>query len=224
VSTTSTIVIPDDHLERLLSAQRLSTYVGRCGGFDAAIDLYRWNAAVSAAFWPSLGHVEVALRNAMSDALAARHLRLARGGSWLDDPARELDARMRSHIAAARARARKQGKRTDDGQTISELSFGFWRYLVTRRRTTLWPDLASAFPGAPDRRRETVEEPLARLHDLRNRIAHHQRVWNRDLAARYDDLLCLAGCLDPGLPAWIGRACAVRAALRARPPVGTMAA
>lgn len=87
---------------------------------------------------------------------------------------------------------------------------------MTRRRTALWPDLASAFPGAPDRRRETVEVPLARLHELRNRIAHHQRIWDHDLAARYADVLLVAAYIDAALPAWIARNCRVPALLRAR--------
>lgn len=212
-----TSAIHDDRLTRLLGRERLSPYLAQCGSFDAGVALYRWNAAVGAAFWPSLGHVEVAMRNAMSDGLAARHERLGRAGSWFDDPASELDSRMRGHIAAARGRVAKHGKRLTDDQTISELGFGFWRFLITRRRTILWPDLVGAFPGAPDRRRETVEEPVARLHELRNRIAHHQRIWNRDLAARYADVLLVAGYLDADLPAWIARDCRVPALLRARP-------
>jgi hypothetical protein len=213
----SSSTISDDRLVCLLARERLSPYVAQCGSFDAGIRLYRWNAAVSAAFWTSLGHVEVVLRNAMSDSLAARQMRLGRGGSWLDDPASELDSRMRSHIAAARRRVMQRGKRVTDGQTISELGLGFWRFLVTRRRTSLWPDLAGAFPGAPDRRRETVEEPVARLNELRNRIAHHQRIWNRDLPACHADVLLVAGYLDADLPAWISRDCRVPALLRARP-------
>jgi hypothetical protein len=213
----SSSAISDERLTHLLGQERLSTYMARSGDFHAGMKLYRWNAAVSAAFWPSLGHVEVALRNAMSDGLAARHVRLGRDGSWLDDPASELDARMRSHIAAARRRVVQRGKGVTDGQTISALGFGFWRFLVTRGRTALWPDLASAFPGAPDRRRETVEDPVARLHELRNRIAHHQRIWNRDLAASYADVLLVARYLDADLPAWIARDCRVPVLLRARP-------
>jgi len=217
MSVHSSSTISDDRLALLLSRERLRAYVNHSGDFRRGIELYRWNAAVSAAFWPPLGHVEVALRNAMSHGLAARHERFGRVGSWLDDPDSELDARMRSHIASARRRAVQGGKVATDGQTISELGFGFWRYLVTRRRTSLWPDLASAFPGAPDRRRETVEDPLARLHELRNRIAHHQRIWNRNLAARYADVLLVAGYLDTDLPAWIARSCAVPTLLRTRP-------
>ncbi|HEX7291487.1 MAG TPA: hypothetical protein VF250_10210 [Conexibacter sp.] len=209
--------ISDERLTHILSSERLGTYVAHCGDVKAGIALYRWNAAMSAAFWPSLGHVEVALRNAMNDSLVARHARLDRDGSWLDDPASELDSRMRSHIAAARRRVAQRGKRVTDAQTISALGFGFWRFLVTRGRMALWPDLASGFPGAPDRRRETVEDPVARLHELRNRIAHHQRIWNRDLAARYADVLLVASYLDADLPAWIVRDCRVPALLRARP-------
>lgn len=214
----SNTTIPEQSLVRLLSPERLSSYVSQVGSVDRAIDLYCWNATVSAGFWPAIGHVEVTLRNAMSASLAARHHQLNRAESWLDDPTSELDPRMRFQIAAARRRVLQRGKNASDSQTISELSFGFWRFLITRRHTALWPDLASAFPGAPDRRRETVEEPVARLHELRNRIAHHQRIWNRDLAERYADLLLVAGYLDAHLPGWIGRSCTVPTLLRTRPP------
>lgn len=207
----------DDRLERLLGVDRIGAYIEACDGDRAAaIELYRWNAAISAALWQPLSHLEIALRNALADRLAARLAASSLPGSWLDDPCDELGASSHAAIAAARKRVRRKGKRPSEGQTVSELGFGFWCFLVTRRHTALWPDLASAFPHAPDRRRETVEDPIARLHELRNRIAHHQRIWNRDLAARYDDLLLVAGFLDPGLPGWIGESSGVPAVLSAR--------
>jgi hypothetical protein len=210
--------LTDDRLERLLGQERLRSYVECCADrLPHAVELYRWNAAMSAALWQPLGHLEVALRNALSDALTRRHARHDRPGSWLGDPSGDLDDSAHRTIAVARQRVRRKGKPPSDSQTISELSFGFWRFLITRRHTALWPDLASAFPGAPDRRRETVEDPIARLHDLRNRIAHHQRIWNRDLAACYTDVLLVAGYLDAGLPTWIAHGCHVPALLRARP-------
>jgi hypothetical protein len=178
-----------------------------------AMRLYRWNAAVTSAFWEPIGHLEVALRNSLATQLAARHHRLGRKQTWLDDPDHELSERMRASIAAARGRARQKGKCASEGQIISELNFGFWRFLVTKRSTLLWPDLASAFPCAPNRKRETVERPLARLHDFRNRLAHHQRVWSRNPHKRYEDLLCLAGYIDSELPAWISRTSRVPCAL-----------
>ncbi len=216
--TTSSSNMTDVQLARLLGQDRFRSYVDCCEGeLPLAVQLYRWNTVIGAALWQPLGHLEVALRNALSDALAQRHVRNGRSGSWLDDPADDLDAAAHRAIAVACRRVRRKGKRRSDGQTISELGFGFWRFLITRRHTALWPDLASAFPGAPDRRRETAEDPIARLHELRNRIAHHQRIWNRDLAARYADVLLVAGYLDADLPAWIARDCRVPALLRARP-------
>jgi hypothetical protein len=41
------------------------------------------------------------------------------------------------------------------------------------------------------------------LHDFRNRLAHHQPVWNREPQDRYEDLLTLSGYIDPALPGWI---------------------
>lgn len=40
-------------------------------------------------------------------------------------------------------------KRASDGQTISELSFGFWRFLIAKKLTGVWPDLASGFRTHP---------------------------------------------------------------------------
>jgi hypothetical protein len=159
----------------------------------------------------------VALRNVLDERLTARHRRLERPGSWLDDPAQELSSRARLDIASARDRVRQKGKRASDGQTISELSFGFWRFLITKKLTGLWPDLASGFPHAPDRQRGTVESPLARLHVFRNRLAHHQRVWSHAPEERYADLLVLAEYIDPALSSWIAATSNVSQTLSARP-------
>jgi hypothetical protein len=210
--------ISRQQLESLFSEERFSTYLAHCeGDFDEAVRLYRWNAAITAAFWKPIGHLEVALRNTLAAQLTARHVRLSRPGLWLDDPGRELSERARDDIGAARARVRQKGKRASEGQTISELSFGFWRFLITKKLTGLWPDLAGGFPDAPDRQRETVEKPIARLHDFRNRLAHHQPVWNREPRDRYEDLLTLAGYIDLALPGWIEVTSTVGRALDSEP-------
>lgn len=210
--------ISRQRLEELFSSERLSTYLARSeGDFKAAVRLYRWNAAITAAFWEPIGHLKVALRNTLAAQLAERHAALGKSGSWLDDPGRELSERARDDIAAARDRVRQKGKRASEGQTISELSFGFWRFLITKKLTGLWPDLAGGFPDAPDRQRETVEKPIARLHDFRNRLAHHQPVWNRQPQERYEDLLALARYIDPALPGWIEVTSTVARVLNSEP-------
>jgi len=110
------------------------------------------------------------------------------------------------------------------GQIISELGFGFWRFLLARRyQTTLWPDLAAGFPRAPSRRRQLVEDPVVRLHEFRNRLAHHQRIWSEPAADRLEDCLTLAGYVDDRVRDWIATTSRVPNILAdnpRRPPAG----
>ena len=206
-------------LVRHLSAARLSTYLAACGGdLENAVALYAWNSEITGAFWEHLGHLEVALRNTLDARLGARHHRAARPGSWLDDPARELTPRARTDITTARSRVRAKGKAASHDQTISELSFGFWRFLLSRTYSgRLWPDLASGFPHAPNRALATIETPVRALHELRNRLAHHQRVYSQPLAERHRDMQDLLGHIDPALAAWTATTSRVPAVLARRP-------
>ena len=69
----------------------------------------------------------------------------------------------------AEGQARK--RRADDQRADSDSGAS-----SSPKLTGLWPDLASGFPHTPDRQLGTIEDPLARLHVFRNRLAHHQRV------------------------------------------------
>lgn len=77
--------------------------------------------------------------------------------------------------------------------------------MVSRRQMFLWPDLASAFPHAPNRDQAIVHDPVSRLRTFRNRIGLHHRIWSEDAAGRYGDLLDAAGLLDQALRAFIDR-------------------
>lgn len=138
-------------LEQRLSPERLSTYVVACTGrLDDALVLYQWNTAVTGAFWEDMAHLEVLLRNAIDDRLTVRHADRGRTGTWLDDPARELTKYAREDITRAKERLRSKRKQFSRGQVVSELSFGFWRFLLSKRHTNLWPDVATGFPHAPN--------------------------------------------------------------------------
>ncbi|RBM22476.1 hypothetical protein DI005_06555 [Prauserella sp. PE36] len=203
----------------VMSPPRMANYLAWCGGDRSrALELYGWNSLASAAYWETLGHAEVALRNALAARLKARHQSLGRRGSWLDDPHRELAPQAAKDIAQARRRVQQKRKPASDGQTISELSFGFWRFLLAKQyNTTLWPDIASGFPNAPNRARVTVERPVVRLHDFRNRLAHHEPIWNKELAARQQDIYDLLAYLDPHLHSWVTKRCRISSVLVACP-------
>lgn len=65
-------------VEQWLSRPRFAVYLTAAGNDrDRALELYEWNAELSAAFVHDLAHVEVGLRNAYDHAMTA-HLNLPR--------------------------------------------------------------------------------------------------------------------------------------------------
>lgn len=208
-----------ERLLSYLSADRLSTYLAAADNhLIEALKLYAWNARVAGAFWEAMGHLEVPLRNALDAQLCARHKRLGRPGSWTDGAElTEFNYRLAKHLPAARKRVRDKGKRMRHGQIVAELPLGFWRYLLSRQHTNLWPDLANAFPHAPDRARHTIEDPVIRLHEFRNRLAHHEAIWALPLNDLYADSLKLLGYIDPGVCEWVAAATNVQQVLAQRP-------
>ncbi|MFT7839963.1 hypothetical protein Q5530_27795 [Saccharothrix sp. BKS2] len=192
-------------IAELISLPRLRCYLDHVhGDLEAAVELYAWNARVSAAFGETSGILEVVLRNALAKQMNARHIRGRHPGSWLDDHARELTPQARADIAKARNRVERTGKRAVDDQVITQLGFGFWRFLVIKRySSTLWLDLQYAFPHAPKRnRRYEVETRVAALHEFRNRMAHHEPVWNKPLKARLSDLRDVVNYVSPEIGDW----------------------
>ena len=107
---------------------------------------------------------------------------------------------------------------------IAELSFGFWRFLCTTHYlTSLWvPALAAAFshhPDAGDARivRADVDDRIQRLHFLRNRIAHHEPIHQRNLIRDHEELLDVIGWICPDSHAWVSSASRTPAGIGDRP-------
>jgi hypothetical protein len=207
-------------LELRLSPERLAPYRRACDNdLLRAIKLYQWNCAVSAAFWQVLSHLEVLVRNTLHAAL--RDWTLATHGStrWYVELAPLFSREAQDQIDTARRRALYGGRRSEEPtRVITELHFGFWRFLLNGRYDrTLWrPCLHKAFPHYSGLRR-TAHEVLTRLHDLRNRIAHHEPVHDRDLKALHDDLLTVISWICPVTRDWVEKHSTVPATLSRRP-------
>jgi hypothetical protein len=203
MSSSPTGPAPPAAVQQHLSRPRLGTYLHACpGDLEAALRLYRWNAAVSAALWEVLGHGEVILRNAMHNELTAHHQRRGDPGEWFDDPQRVFHLRTVNDVRTAKRRA---GPGAPPGKVVAELSFGFWRYLLANRySTTLWPAIRHAFPNLPRRgnTRRIVEGHVDDLHLLRNRIAHHEPLINVPLHARLQSLEYVLDGIDLQIRVW----------------------
>lgn len=202
-----------------LSPQRFARYEALAGDLAGAARLYEWNMRASAEFHRLLHGVEVILRNALHDRMSERHREGGLPGTWFDDPLGLLEARAHEDIAAARDRIERQRRVVTPDRLVSELSFGFWRYLLASRyETQLWtPTLRHAFPHLRTRRRSDVARPVERLHHLRNRIAHHEPIYPRRLDLDERDALAVVAAICGDSRNWLEDVGSVSAILAARP-------
>lgn len=205
-------------LQRRFSPERFAPYLRAASSDqDTAVALYRWNVELAAAISETLGHVEVGVRNALNEGWTARHARLGRAGTWFDDPAGELDRRAHADIDRALTRLRTAGAVPLPGKIVAELPFGFWRFLLARRYTTIWPAIRPSFPHLQGHDRRLLELPVSRLHLLRNRIAHHEPLLALSVETVQHDLVTVLDALDPALASWVERGDRI-AAVHARRP------
>jgi hypothetical protein len=169
-----------------------------------------------------LGDVEIVLRNAMHEQLTAWSAQLHGTVAWYHDAGNVFNARTIDDIATARRRVVDSGRRETPGRVISELPLGFWRYLLANRyERSLWlPCLRQAFPGLAGRgMRRDVDEAVRDLHTLRNRVAHHEPIHNRQLAYLHQRALTVAGWICQTSQEWIAGRSAVPVAIAHRPVI-----
>ncbi|WP_422509428.1 hypothetical protein [Stenotrophomonas sp. GZD-301] len=146
--------------------------------------LYLWNMRVSAALLLPLHVCEVVLRNAIADALALQH-----GPHWPWRPG--LRASLPGGASGYNAReelSRAAAGCSSTPSVVSTLRFAFWQNMFTQRfDRSLWrPTLHRVMPGtaalgAVHIARAALHADVQRVRLLRNRIAHHEPVFMRDL-------------------------------------------
>lgn len=204
-------------IEATLSAERFATYLCAVGGDkQLAARLYTWNTAVSAAFYGPLQALEVAVRNSMHT-----NLTVAYGVDWYDNQATGLDSRAQSKVAQTKSDLQRNSYAVDPPHVIAGLSFGFWVSLLGRGgrlnptgranyEMTLWrPALRKAFPHATSLNRTGAHTPLDYLRTFRNRIAHHEPVFDRHLEQDYQNILDVMAWVCPHKRAWMEAHCRV---------------
>jgi hypothetical protein len=190
-------------LPRLFSAARLGPYLAACDGDRAgALRLYAWNIEMTAAFWGPIAVLEVAVRNAMHDALRA-----GRNDDWWNDEAVHLMPRERRAVDGATDTLMRRGfARPTADQVVAATSFGFWvgltdagvpRHPTLSYETVLWqPRLTTAFPHRGTLRRKGLHRLLDDVRRFRNRLAHHEPIHTAPLGHIRDDIARIAGAVS----------------------------
>lgn len=201
-------------LERAFSAERLRAYGDPAHPNDrAAVTRCIWNLALVNAIQPVLHSLELAFRNELARAgtkiTATRTFQTAGVASWLDaTPTMLMESEYRKILNAKERLGSDPSKRTE-GRLIAKLDFGFWvalcrdSYADTRASgPRLWPRaLDIAFQKRPRSvtTRAEVFHRFDRIRKFRNRVAHHEPIWDHDYLSNHDYILESLGWISPKL-------------------------
>lgn len=172
-----------------LSIARIKTYENAFpqdqNQLEKAIELYAWNASVSAEFLGPLHICEVVIRNAVAEAIE-----MVYGDRWPWSTGFEqsLPSPRFGYNPSQDLFNAKRGQHST-GKVIPELKFVFWQKLFTRRfDQRIWHrHLRTVLPNLPSNKtdtecRELIYDELEKVRYLRNRIAHHEPVFSRNLS------------------------------------------
>ena len=187
-------------LERSLSRERLSYYLGECAGdLECALRMYELNTRISAAFYGPLQGLEVLIRNDMNMQMQA-----AFGSDWLDLSAVRLQQTQIDDIKKTISKI--DHDEPTNGMIVAELPFAFWVGLLgPKNENEIWRKaLYKSFAHRPrGTERKIVHNALDSIRRLRNRIAHHEKILHRDLRANHETILEIAGWCCPITRDWI---------------------
>lgn len=146
----------------------------------------------------------MALRNSIDRELQVLNITLGNQREWFDDLEEALDRESIRHLNKVKARLTANRRELTHGNVVSELNFGFWRSFLSRQyKDTLWrAALRFAFPNSPSRQPEYIFTRVRHLHVLRNRIAHHEPIHQRDIALDYQVCIEVLNAISPIIAAW----------------------
>ena len=216
---------PDEQrdLPFVISAPRFATYLQASGGDrDKALALYEWNLTLSAAFLIPLQVCEVAVRNGVAEAIEKVH---GQTWPWSIGFIRSLPRpRLARDYNPARDLQSVAANQPTVGKVVAELKFAFWEQIFTAGQDSrIWnAHFWSSFPGAPTsltvgQARITAHSDLKAIRRLRNRIAHHEPIFTRNIADEYRRIHEMTSWRSQVAAAWMDRKQSVTALIPLKP-------
>lgn len=228
-------------LVRYLSPERLRPYmVAADHRTEAALELYQWNMAASAAVYEVLHLAEVVLRNAKDHPLREWNTRpddrepgVTHSPHWAVDPCLKLQRILGNDLVKAQARARSAvahshspGRPVAHGDVVAQLMLGSWRYLLPPRnlrksptKSALWSQaLVEAFPHRTGDHAALTAD-VETLWLLRNRVAHLEPLIRPQVIENGAEALRrVIAAIEPSLCAWHDKQSRISYVLALRPP------
>jgi hypothetical protein len=185
-------------LQKTLSAERMQPYMLLANNDRRlALKLYEWNTALSESFYGLLQGLEIALRNAMHSAMCEAYGR----ADWYD--VCPLSVGHKEMIRKAQERIIADKKHLIPGKVVSELTFGFWVVLTSPPYAqSLWDKfLHKAFVKKLGRK--AIHKRLDKIRKLRNRIAHHESILERNLKDDFSLIVQTVHWICPITAEWL---------------------
>lgn len=196
-------------LEEVLSSERINAYIMPGDpSLDTAIERYLWNMRLAEALWSSFHLTEVTLRNRINKTFSEFY-----GENWLLNPPKELLLSERNLTNLKNVKDRfnaEQDKKKPhlrraltNNDLVAGVDFGFWTYLFKSKYDPIWNRkgvMQQVFPNMPaDSSLELIEihDILYRIKKLRNRVAHHDPVYDGPYKEVYAEILMLLEFLSP---------------------------
>jgi len=167
----------------IMTASRMNRYLFACSGDSRkAMTLYRRNLQLSQEVFTVISCFEVALRNKIDNHYFHIHgnnwLKNAAGSGGFYDNPKNYNTKVVITTAIA-----KLNTSYSHYKLVAELGFGFWRYMfVDRQFRAAGNTLLRIFTSRPtssfgfNYNHTYIFNQLAKLNDIRNRIAHHEPI------------------------------------------------
>lgn len=174
--------MPYEAIEATLSQPRFATYrnaVVASTGEDSlptALKLYQWNAELSARFFFPLHIYEIALRNAISGAIALRY-----GEDW---PTNEYFLNSLNYQDKRTLENAMRNGYEGVGKLLPEIKFVWYENMLTARHDyRLWDRyIKDIFPNSPEmttaQLRGKLKTACYTIRHFRNRCGHHEPIFN----------------------------------------------
>lgn len=188
-----------------LSEPRYERFLDAAGGeHERAMALYEWHTELAVASFGLIHGFEVLLRNAIDAVLGEAQPQTPIKDTWLlDFEILQPDGIKQVIVAIERL---EKGKLVTRGRIVAGVSFAFWAGLFGRRYEELWRHrLRAAFPHEALTRKD-LSARMRLVQRFRNRVAHHDSLLDQDPQARLEDMLTIAGWIDPAARTWLAGA------------------
>lgn len=168
--------------ESIMTPARMNRYLIACGGNSRkAMTLYRKNLQLTQELFTVISCFEVALRNAIDIKCVSTF-----GNDWLRDGS--IEGGMFDN-----GKCRMTSKNINEAmgklnnythfKLVAELGFGFWRFMFAQNQFNATNRiLLKVFPSKPistpalQYNNTYIFNQLAKLNDIRNRMAHHEPI------------------------------------------------